>query len=121
MSSILLKQPNGKYAEYDTKKRCFTYTNMEEDFYVDVCKNRAKQKAEEQARKKLSDISADDLLFILHAFFPISQTVESFALELKELGFDLTEEQMSELQLKEKKYLEDADYYGFDTNNRKGC
>jgi hypothetical protein len=118
MSKILLKQPkDGKYVEYDTDKYTFINKNMSVDDYINISKSRAEQ----QADKEMSNASTRNFSSILNEFFPFHQTVESFVAELQEFGFCVTEEQMLMLQLKEKEYLEDAAYFGLNSQKRKGC
>jgi hypothetical protein len=118
MSKILLKQPkDGKYVEYDTDKYTFINKNMSVDDYINISKSRAEQ----QADKEMSNASTRNFSSILNEFFPFHQTVESFVAELQELGFEITEEQILILQLKEKEYLEDARYFVFYPKDRKGC
>jgi hypothetical protein len=84
MSKILVLQPNGNYSEYDTKERGFAYKNITKEDYIEICKNRAVQEAE----KEVSMASMNNFSSIVHDFFPIRQTIESFVAELKDLGFN---------------------------------
>ncbi len=50
MGAFISKQPNGKYCRFSTVVDTITNYNMTEKEYIELCKERAAQEAEKEAK-----------------------------------------------------------------------
>lgn len=64
MGAFLVKQPNGLYCRFSTSICCPTSWNMTEEEYIEMCVERAKREASEEARENIANCqyTIDDII-----------------------------------------------------------
>lgn len=85
MGAFISKQPNGKYCRFSTVVDTITNYNMTEEEYIELCKERAAQEAEKEAKRTLKHFTMD-FSMVKESFFPNNMSVEEFNEILKEIG-----------------------------------
>ena len=85
MGAFISKQPNGKYCRFSTVVDTITNYNMTEEEYIELCKERAAQEAEKEAKDTLKHFTMD-FSMVKERFFPNNMSVDKFNEILKEIG-----------------------------------
>ena len=85
MAAFVVKQPNGLYCRFSTVVDCPTDWNMTEEEYIEMCVERAKERAIEEAKRTLQ-YHLRPFDWIEEYFHPHNMTEEEFKECLKEMG-----------------------------------
>ena len=87
MGAFIVKQPNGNYCRFSTVVDCPTHWNMTEDYYIDMCKEKAIRDAEEEAKDVLAN-HVHPFEWVIENFIPINMNKKEFEAFLKEVGYE---------------------------------
>lgn len=85
MGSYIAKQPNGLYCRFSDVVDTVTDYNMTEDEYIEICVERAKKRAIEDAKYTLKHCVCP-FEKIKEDFFPNNNTIEEFEELLHKMG-----------------------------------
>jgi len=99
MSGIIARQPNGLLCRFSTVVDTFTDWNMTEEEYIEMCAERAAEKARKEAKDTLKRWMQpfDE---VKNYFYPGNNTIEEFNAILHEMGDNegLSEERIEYLK-----------------------
>lgn len=98
MGAFLAKQPNGLYCRFSEVVDTVTDINMTEEDYIEMCVDRAIERAREDAKDTLKNwVRPFDE--VKDRFFPSNNTIKEFNDLLKEMGDEngLGEERIKEI------------------------
>lgn len=87
MGSFIVKQPNGLYCEFSSIVDTITTYNMTEEEYINMCVERAKERAIRDAEDTLK-YHVYPFKRIKDEFFPNNNSIEEFENILHEMGDD---------------------------------
>lgn len=99
MGAFIAKQPNGLYCRFSEVVDNVTHYNMTEEDYIEMCVEKAKEKAYNEAVDTLKHW-VRPFEDVKNSFVPSNGTIDEFNGYLKEMG---DEEGLSEERIKELK------------------